>query len=154
MLARETATLQAEPVPNNQDVYNSWELHLCTLNCQSIYSFGRTKLGQTVTIGQCTQPFVECNNQCQIDYLHDMKSWFPKHATSPVYTSSLLSICINACGIEAINDARTLAQVYPDPPNLAGDTNFALCNQNLSNCTQKCQLGFNQEIVDFQNKDN
>jgi hypothetical protein len=163
MLALETSTFQADPVPNNEDVYNSWNLHLCALGCESIHSTDRTKLEghplivnlpiDDVTFGQCTQAFVECNNQCQLEYQKEMKYWPPAEATWRIHTSSQLTICINTCGNEAVNDARSIVQAYPDPPNLLRDGQFSFCNQHLSNCTQECQIGFNEEMVDFQNQD-
>jgi hypothetical protein len=91
---------------------------------------------------------------CQKSYLKDIFSYGPPaNATWRVHKSSQLTIGIHTCGIEAVNDTRTLAQVYPDLANLFRDADFAFCNQHLSKCTQNCQRGFNQEMIDFRNQD-
>jgi hypothetical protein len=161
MRALDAATFVTPPLPNNDKVYNSWNLHLCAHACDSLHSIDRTPLAghplikdipiDDLTFGQCTHAFVDCNNKCQDMYLEDMKYWPPQEATWPVHTSSKLTICINACDNEATNDPRKVVATYGN--NLLRDGTFSFVNQYLSNCTQTCQLGFNKEMDDFQIRD-
>jgi hypothetical protein len=158
--ALELALFQHRPLPNNAKVFNSWNLNLCAQGCNIAHSVDRTKLDKhplfngipmdQVTFSQCTPAFIECNTNCQKSYQVQMKYWPPPGVTWPVYTSSNLTICINSCNNDAVNDQRKVIDSSGNPTNFPRDAVFANCNHDLSICTQSCLSAFSQDMNEFQ----
>jgi tetrahydromethanopterin S-methyltransferase subunit A len=73
-----------------------------------------------------------------------MKYWPPPGVTWPVYTSSNLTICINSCHNNVVNDQRKVIDSSGNPTNFPRDAVFANCNHDLSICTQSCLSDMNE----------